>query len=405
MPIGATDPTVSRFRRPIRAGLVACCVLALAVPLAGCAGTMDSVTGSTGLFGSAQAAQSRTVQIFVASTRKTNKEGGTGETARNARFSIASVSIPPGHEPGAIERPSITPESRSRHFVVLSDRRIEPEGFQQQVASQISGRIGVSRDVLVFVHGFNTSYDEARFRLAQIVADGNFTGVPVLFTWPSRSQLLAYGSDKESATASRDPLEKLLQDLAATPGVGRVHVLAHSMGTWLAMEALRQAGIAGRADLGGHIGEVMLAAPDIDLDVFKAQMARVGNGARVSVFAAADDRALSVSSTLAGSRTRLGALDLDNKKHLDELLGLNVRVYDLKGTGSADLLRHGTFAEAPAVVKTIGAQLAEPPKVTEGTGSQQAQSFIDPTVDAARKAAPPAPTSTEPVDAQPLAPL
>ena len=405
MPLGATDPIVISARGLRRVVLLVCGAVVLAGPLAGCAGTMDSVTGSTGLFSSAQAAQSRTVQIFVASTRKSNKEGGTGETSRNARFSITSVSIPPGHEPGAIERPSITPESRSRHFVVVADRRIEPDSFQQQVATQVSGRIGVSRDVLVFVHGFNTSFDEARFRLAQIVADGNFTGVPVLFTWPSRSQILAYGSDKESATASRDPLEKLLQDLAATPGVGRVHILAHSMGTWLAMEALRQAGIAGRADLGGHIGEVMLAAPDIDLDVFRAQMARVANAARVSVFAAADDRALSVSATLAGSRTRLGALDLDNKKHLDELLGLNVRVYDLKGTGSSDLLRHGTFAEAPTVVKTIGAQLAEAPKVTEGTGSQQAQSFIDPTVDAARKAAPPAPATTQPVDAQPLAPL
>ena len=391
MPLGATDTFVSSAGRLKRAAMLACGLAVLAGPLAGCAGTMDTVTGSTGLFSSAQAAQARTVQIFVASTRKSNKEGGTGETSRNARFSITSVSIPPGHEPGAIERPSITPESRSRHFVVVGERRIEPESFQQQVAAQVSGRIGVSRDVLV--------------RLAQIVADGNFTGVPVLFTWPSRSQLLAYGSDKESATASRDPLDKLLQDLAATPGVGRVHILAHSMGTWLAMESLRQAGIAGRADLGGHIGEVMLAAPDIDLDVFRAQMARVGNVARVSVFAAADDRALSVSATLAGSRTRLGALDLDNKKHLDELLGLNVRVYDLKGTGSSDLLRHGTFAEAPTVVKTIGAQLAEAPKVTEGAGAQQAQSFIDPTVDAARKAAPPAPENTEPVEARPLAPL
>ena len=73
------------------------------------------------------------------------------------------------------------------------------------------------------------------------------------------------------------------------------------MGTWLAMEALRQSAIAGQAELGGHIGEVMLAAPDIDLDVFRGQMARIGRAARVSVFAAADDRALSVSSTLAGS--------------------------------------------------------------------------------------------------------
>jgi esterase/lipase superfamily enzyme len=381
--------------------------MALSALVGGCSGTMEAVTGSTGVFSPAQAspaAQARTVQMVVASTRKSNRDGGTGETAKAARFALTSVSIPPGHKPGVIERPSITSESRSRHFVALGERKIEPDAFQQELAAQLSGRVGASRDVLVFVHGFNVSYDEARFRLAQIVHDGGFTGVPVLFTWPSRSQILAYGSDKESATASRDPLEKMLQDVATTPGVGRVHILAHSMGTWLAMEALRQSGIAGRADLNGRIGEVMLAAPDIDLDVFRAQMARVGKAARVSVFAQADDRALSVSSTLAGSRTRLGALDLDNKEHLDELNGLNVRVYDLKGAvGTSDFFRHGTFAEAPNVVRTIGAQMAETPRVAEPEEAQQAQSFVDPAVAATR--VPRSPANTQPVETKPLEPL
>ncbi len=345
------------------------------------------VTGATGMFGSAKASDAKMVQVFVVSTRKDAK---SDDSARGARFSMNSISIPPGHEPGVIERPSITSESRARHFVVTSERRLKPDTFQQEVAAQVSGRIGVSRDVLVYVHGFNTGFDEARFRLAQIVTDGNFTGVPVLFTWPSRAQLLAYGSDKESATASRDPLEKLLQDLAATPGVGRVHILAHSMGTWLAMEALRQSAIAGQADLGGHIGEVMLAAPDIDLDVFRGQMARIGRAARVSVFAAADDRALSVSSTLAGSRARLGALDLSRKEHESELLAMNVRVYDLTKSDGSDLFRHGTFAEAPSVVKSIGIQLAEPARVQDKPVAEtQAQSFVDQGVADARKAATP----------------
>ena len=52
-------------------------------------------------------------------------------------------------------------------------------------------RQGNGRDVLVFIHGFNNSYDEARLRLTQIVADSNFAGVPVLFTWPSRSSMWA----------------------------------------------------------------------------------------------------------------------------------------------------------------------------------------------------------------------
>lgn len=383
------------LRRLLAAGAAA----TLALGLAGCGGGAG-ITGSTSLFGSAQASQAKMVQIFVASTRK---DASSGEASRGAHFAIDAISIPPGHQPGAIEQPSWGSPSRASHFVVTNERKLSTDGFQRELAAQVSGRVGVSRDVLVYIHGFNTGFDEARFRLAQIVADGNFTGVPVLFTWPSRNQLLAYGSDKESATASRDPLEKLLQDLAATPGVGRVHVLAHSMGTWLAMEALRQNAIGGHADLGGHMGEVMLAAPDIDLDVFRAQMARLGGAARVSVFAAADDRALSVSATLAGSRQRLGALDLSRKDHVGELLAMNVRVYDLTKASAGDMFRHGTFAEAPEVVKSIGLQLAEPARI-EGKPSPdaQAESFVDPGVAEARKAA--TPLLPGAVEAAPLPP-
>ena len=114
----------------------------------------------------------------------------------------------------------------------------------------------------------------------------------------------------------------------------------------------------------------MLAAPDIDLEVFKQQLGRVGAYARVSIFAAADDKALSISSTLAGDRKRVGALDPSDKDQRTEITKLGVRVYDLSNTDTGDFFRHGTFAEAPAAVRAIGAQLSAPPD-----DARQAQSF------------------------------
>ena len=371
MPSCTKGLAVSRRRRALRATVA----LGMALVVAGCGANAGGLAGVSAMLGSSQTEQGRVERLFVVSTRKPE----SGESARVPRYNVSTVTIPPGHAPGVIERPSFTPQSRSRHFTIAGERKMGADAFQQEIATQLSGRVGVSRDVLVFVHGFNTNYDEARFRLAQIVNDSGFTGVPVLFTWPSRAQILAYGSDKESATASRDHLEKLIEDLGQAPGVGRVHIMAHSMGTWLAMEALRQAAIGGKASLGGHLGEVMLAAPDIDLEVFRAQMSRLGDVARVSVFAAADDRALSVSSTLAGDRTRLGALDLNNPQHVEELKGLNVRVYDLtKAKGASDMFRHVTFAEAPTVVQSIGAQLATVRVEDKGLEDKQAQSYVDP---------------------------
>ena len=342
----------------------------------GCSTLPDVSPVKSGVGGPAKTT-STLVPLFIVSTRKAETERAqSSDLARDTRFLVSSVSIPPGHQPGVIEQPSFGSPNKASHFVFAGQRDLDEQSFKSEIAMQISGRVGVNRDVLVYVHGFNTGYDEARFRLAQIVEDSDFTGIPVLFTWPSRNKVLAYGADKESATASRDALEQALTDLSETAGIGRIHILAHSMGTWLTMEAMRQRAMAGQANLNGKIGEIMLAAPDIDLDVFRSQLARVGKVTRISLFASTDDRALSLSSVLAGDRQRLGALDLTNPKHREEITSLGVRVYDLTGSDVPDFFKHGTFAEAPSVVRSIGMQLAESP-----LAEQQPQAYIDQNTD------------------------
>ena len=170
-----------------------------------------------------------------------------------AKFSLTTIGVPQGHETGAIERPGFGGPDPKRHFSVITKRSMDETEFFQEIATHVSGRVGVARDILLYVHGFNTSLDDARFRLAQIVADGNFAGVATLFTWNSRGGLMNYESDKEAATVSRDALEQLLLGLARTPGVGRVHILAHSMGAWLTMETLRALAISGHPDLDGRL--------------------------------------------------------------------------------------------------------------------------------------------------------
>ncbi len=229
------------------------------------------------------------MQIFVASTRPATPDGTADGTTS---YSLATIGVPPGHEAGNLETASFGSPDKRHDFAILGRRSLDETTFGNEIASHISGRIGSNRDVLLFVHGFNTGFDEARFRLAQIVTDGGFNGVPVLFTWPSKGSLFGYGSDREAATASRDALEHVIRDLASEPDIGKIHVLAHSMGAWLAMEALRENAIAGHPDLDGHLGDIILAAPDIDLAVFRQQVARLGSYAHVSVFASSNDRAL-----------------------------------------------------------------------------------------------------------------
>jgi esterase/lipase superfamily enzyme len=340
-----------------RAGIL----LVMTMLTGGCAAELGNFSASAGgLLGAHATGAPRLCAIFVASTRQSEKSANDATADGSANFSLVTVSIPPNHVAGAIERPSVRWEDKKRHFTVVGRRNLDEASFQNELATHISGRVGSNRDVLLFVHGFNTSLDDARFRLAQIVTDARFGGVPVLFTWASSNNLLAYGSDKERATASRDAVENVIRDLSQLPGVGRIHVLAHSMGAWLAMEALRQNAIAGHPDLGGHLGEIMLAAPDIDLAVFKAQLARLGTAAHVSIFVASNDRALSLSSRLVGDRPRLGALDLNQPETRSEVAGMGVKVYDLTGESDPDFLHHGAYADVPQVIAAIGAQLSEP---------------------------------------------
>lgn len=275
-----------------------------------------------------------------------------------AHFSLVTVSVPPNHRAGNIETPTFGRPNPEKHFTLVRSRRLGEPSMAQEVATHLSGRIGSNRDVLVFVHGFNTSLEEARFRLAQIVADGRFGGVPILFTWPAQDGLLAYASAKENATVSRDALTTLLNEISALPSVGRVHVLAHSMGAWLAMEALRESAIGSRSLLNGRLGNVMLAAPDIDVAVFRQQMARLP-GANVSVFSSTSDRALNLSSRLVGERVRVGAINPTDAKDRAELDRLGVKVYDLSAF-SDGWINHGAYASTPDVVRQIGAQIARP---------------------------------------------
>lgn len=334
---------------PARKAVVWLAITHLSVILAGC--SPQDRSGDPSSFLALAGSRQLEVPIFVTSTRREHSR------ANHPHFSLVSVSIPPNHRPGVIERASIGSNTAGRHFAILSWQDLNESAFLEEIATRASSG-GAGRDILLYVHGYDITLDEARFRTAQLVADSGFAGIPALFTWDSisRSGLAAYEADKESATAARDELERLILRLSNTHGVGRVHILAHSMGAWLAMESLRGIAISGHPDLDGRLGEVMLAAPDIDFNVFAQQLARVGPD-HVTVFVSGTDRALALSSRIAGDRPRLGGLDPNNQQSREALEALGVSFYDLSRLNT-DFVGHNTFAEVPSVVRQIGAQLA-----------------------------------------------
>ncbi|ARQ01289.1 alpha/beta hydrolase [Pseudorhodoplanes sinuspersici] len=177
------------------------------------------------------------------------------------------------------------------------------------------------RDVLVYVHGFNQTFETAALDAARLSDGLKFRGDTMLFSWPSKNSLLNYIYDRESALWSRDALEEMLDQLMADPSVGTIHIVAHSMGTMVTVEALRQLYDRRAAAMASRLGAVVLASPDIDMDGFKSSITRLGGFSRkITVLTVANDRALSAMRNMAGGVTRVGIAE---KAQL-EALGLRV---------------------------------------------------------------------------------
>jgi esterase/lipase superfamily enzyme len=217
----------------------------------------------------------------------------------------------------------------------------------------------------VFIHGFNNRFDDAVFRFAQIVHDAGTPVVPVLFTWPSRGSVLAYGYDRESNTYSRNALESTLRTLAGDPAVGEISILAHSMGNWVTLEALRQMAIRdGR--VAPKIRNVLLAAPDVDVDLFREAVLDMGQSRpSFTLFVSQDDRALAISRRIWGDAVRLGAIDPEREPYRSDLERAGITVLNLSGLRTGDPLNHSRFARSPEVVRIIGRELAEGQTLTD----------------------------------------
>src|SRR5258705_332211 len=176
----------------------------------------------------------KALQIYVATTRVREISSGNVFTANRANalnFAKFVVSVPLNHKSGNVEMPTGTPDSRSSFAVV--DQAVMSEGdFRKAVAPQGDTR-RKKHKAFVFVHGFNSNFQESLFRLAQLQADIQIDGIPILFSWPSQGQVAAYEMDKQSASYSRDYLMALLTMLSSSSEVSDIMVVAHSMGAML----------------------------------------------------------------------------------------------------------------------------------------------------------------------------
>ena len=353
------------------AALRACALVfatALILALAGCAGR----PGPEALREVAETAPgARQVTIYVATTRRRQAPDAnifTDGLSEGAAYAEFTISIPPAHQPGNIEWLGATPDPNAA-FVIVRQRVLDKLAFEAEVSRKRGDR---KPDIGVFVHGYDVNFQEALFRMAQMSADANFDGVSVLFAWPSEGRVTGYIADKDAVTFSRDQLVALLTTLAQKPSVGDVTVVGHSMGAWLTAEALRQLRLT-RKDAVIRRLNVVLAAPDIDVDVFREQLAVIGPlSPPLTVLVSPDDEALFLSRLVADDHARVGALDVSDPRVAGAARKANVQVIDISTLEATDSLKHNRFVALAALYPKFAAEAAS----GQGADLRQPGAFV-----------------------------
>ena len=266
-------------------------------------------------------------------------------------YGVAPVRIPEAHKFGKVERPENfivlgftiwkEKEKKEEHFTLGNIDIFEKELFEHLIKKHGSD------GAMIFVHGFNNSFSDSIFKLAQIVWDTQFSGVPIAFSWPSKAGgALYYDYDRESALFSRDAFLDVLE--SASRNASKVYVIAHSMGNQIVVDALAKASERG---LGFQLSEVILAAPDVDKDVFESLADRLRKAAKgITLYASSSDKALLASKAKAGWKPRAGDIPPDGPLVLP-----GIDTIDVTAVGDDMFaLNHGTFSSSRSVIDDLG---------------------------------------------------
>jgi esterase/lipase superfamily enzyme len=202
--------------------------------------------------------------------------GFGSEADDHLHFGKRIVRIPLSHRPGELGSPLWR-----RLLTGVDDRlTLDPatvlseDAFVRDVRSFLGTLDPADRNVLVYIHGFNTSFDEAAKRAAQLGFDLKVPGITAFYSWPSLANITAYVGDLSRIEASEQMLADFLVKTTTLVQRGKVHLIAHSMGNRGLLAAMHRATTQAALRTGARFGQVFLAAPDVDARSF-AQLASV----------------------------------------------------------------------------------------------------------------------------------
>jgi esterase/lipase superfamily enzyme len=285
----------------------------------------------------------------------TNNRDASG----TVRFGTCTVQVPKTHQFGstgtALYRRVLRLHFSDDHLKIVGRTEIDPTEFFDSLRGQLADLEEADRVLLVYLHGYNVSFDEAAVRAAQIGFDLKVPGATAFFSWPSCGYARAYMADADRIAASEAQIADFLTHASTATGAQAVHIIAHSMGNRGLARAIQRITAEASARGGVRFGQIVLAAPDIEAELFRDLAAIYPSiSERTTMYVSARDRALGLSKWLQRSDRAGYTPPVTVVPEIDTIEVTNI---DLT------MLGHAYYAEAAPVLHDIDALLRhnEPP--------------------------------------------
>ncbi|MDT9340630.1 alpha/beta hydrolase [Trichodesmium erythraeum 21-75] len=276
-------------------------------------------------------------------------KGFSGKRDDKLHYGICQVAVPKSHKIGSIGSPlwkrliTLKDDRLKLHFQSL--KILEKEPFWENINEELKDHEINERSALVFVHGYNVNFEDAAIRAAQMGFDLQVPGITAFYSWPSQGKLSAYPVDEASIEASEKYMTEFLLNLAEKTDIEKIHIIAHSMGNRGLLRAVQRIISQVQTITNIAFGQIILAAPDVDIDLFKElakgyrQLAE-----RTTLYISSKDKALATSA-LIHQHGRAGFFP-----PVTVVEGIDtVKVSKIDLT----LLGHGYFADARLVLEDI----------------------------------------------------
>ncbi len=261
-------------------------------------------------------------------------------------YGKCKVTLPPIHQPGMVEAPVLLKgqliADPNKHVMLASVSEMSRDQFLEDLKNTQAKK---GKNLMVFIHGYNVSFEDAAKRTAQMAYDVDFPGAPIFYSWPSQADWYGYESDRKRIERSVSQIRIFLEDLAAKSGATSINIVAHSMGNVGLTAALKEITAPTKGPI---FNQIVLAAPDVDAEVFKRDIAPfiVSKAKRTTIYTSKTDLAL-IASRYFNNGVRLGdsAADIVSYPGIDTIDATAV---------DSSLLGHSYYGSNITVLTDVG---------------------------------------------------